>query len=104
MNEFVKVASTSDLSDGKMIAVEVGDARILIANVGGSYYALDEVCTHAGGPLAKGSIEGNEVECPWHGSRFDLTTGEVTSPPATKSLTRYAVRIEGRDILVGIGD
>ncbi|MCI0440803.1 MAG: non-heme iron oxygenase ferredoxin subunit [Chloroflexi bacterium] len=101
MNEFVKVASTSDLSDGEMMAVDVGDARILIANVGGSYYALDEVCTHAEGPLSEGFIEGVEVECPWHGSRFDLATGKVTNPPATESLTRYTVRVEGDAIFVG---
>ncbi len=101
MDQFVKVAGTSDLSDGEMVLVEVGDERILLSKVEGSFYAIGEECTHAEGPLSEGYVEDGEVECPWHGSRFDLKTGENTNPPAAEPLTRYAVRVEGNDILVG---
>ena len=101
MDEFVSVAKTSDLPEGKIMLVEVGDERILLSNIGGSFYAIGEVCPHAEGPLSDGVVEEGEVECPWHGSRFDLKTGEVTASPADEAVARYAVRIEEEDVLVG---
>lgn len=101
MDRFVKVASTSELADGEMMLVELGNERALLANLGGQFYAVSEVCTHAEGPLSEGFLEGEEVECPWHGSRFNVKTGENTSPPATEGLRVYPVRVEGEDILVG---
>ena len=101
MDDFVKVAKTSDLADDDIMLVEVGDERIVLSNIGGSFYAIGDVCTHADGPLSEGDVEGGEVECPWHGSRFDLRTGEATSPPADEAVPRYGVRIEGDDGLVG---
>ena len=101
MEQFVRVASTSDLSPGEIMLVEVGDERILLSNVGGSFYAIGEVCSHAGFPLSEGVVEEGEVECPLHGSRFNLVTGEPSSPPAVEGVTKYLVRLEGNDILVG---
>lgn len=101
MENFNRLAKTSDLPEGEIMLVEVGDERILLSNVGGDFYAIGEVCTHAGGPLSDGTVEGDQVECPWHGSRFNLRTGEVTNRPAREPLPRYAVRLEGDDILVG---
>ncbi len=101
MDDFVKVAKTSDLAEDEIMLVEVGDERIVLSNIEGSFYAIGEVCTHAEGPLSEEDVEEGEVECPWHGSRFDLKTGEATSPPAGEAVTRYGVRIEGEDVLVG---
>ena len=101
MDDFVKVAKTSDLADDETMLVEVEAERIVLSNIGGSFYAIGEVCTHAEGPLSEGDVEDGAVECPWHGSRFDLRTGEATSPPAGEAVPRYGVRIEGDDILVG---
>lgn len=101
MEEFVKVADVGQLKDGEMMLVEVGDERVLLSNLGGEFYAIGEVCTHADGPLSEGLMEGEEVECPWHGSRFNLKTGEATAPPAGEPASLYAVRIEGNDILIG---
>ena len=101
MEDFVKVGQTSDLSNGEIMLVEVGDERILLSNIDGKYYAIDEVCPHAEGPLSEGYVEGEEVECPFHGSMFNLKTGENTGPPASESLRRHAVRVDGEDILVG---
>ena len=101
MDDFVKVAKTSDLAEDDTMLVEVGDERIVLSNIGGSFYAIGEVCTHAEGPLSEGDVEEGEIECPWHGSRFDLRTGEATSPPADEAVPRYGVRIEGDDVLVG---
>ncbi len=101
MDEFVSVAKTSDLSDGEIMLVEVGDERIALSRIDGSFYAIAEVCPHAEGPLSEGTVDDEEVECPWHGSRFNLKTGEVTSPPAGEAVAQYAVRIEGDEVLVG---
>ena len=101
MKEFVKAAKTSDLAEGQIMLVEVGEERVLLSNVGGSYYAIGEVCTHAEGPLSEGSVEGEEVECPWHGSIFNLKTGQNTHPPAAEAVPHYAARVEGDDVLVG---
>jgi len=101
MEDFVTVASVSDLSDGEIMLVEVGDERIALAKIDGSFYAIGDECPHAEGPLSEGDVEGNEVECPYHGSRFNLMTGDVTSPPAGEGVTRYAVRLDGDDVLVG---
>ena len=104
MEGFVKVAVTADLPSGDLMLVEVEDERIVLANVGGQYYALADACTHAECPLSDGQLEGEVLECPCHGSQFDVRTGAVVSPPADEPMTRYAVRIEGNDILVGPGD
>ena len=101
MDDFVSVAKTSDLSDGEIMLVEVGDERIALSRIDGSFYAIGEVCSHAEGPLSEGIVDDEEVECPWHGSRFNLKTGEVTSPPAGEGVARYAVRLQGDDVLVG---
>ena len=101
MEGFVKVAVTTDLPSGDLMLVEVEDERIVLANVGGQYYALADACTHAECPLSDGQLEGEVLECPCHGSQFDVRTGAVVSPPADEPMTRYAVRIEGIDILVG---
>ena len=101
MEDFVRAASASELPDGEMMLVEVGDERILLSKVDGEIYAINEVCPHADGSLTDGLIEGDEVECPLHGSLFNLKTGENTGPPASENLARYAVRVEGDDVFVG---
>ena len=101
MQEFVKVAKTSDLSPGEIVLVEVGDEPILLSNVDGKFYAIGEVCTHAFGSLSDGEVEGDLVQCPNHASRFNLKTGEVVDGPADEPVPCYSVRLEGDDILVG---
>lgn len=70
--DFVKVAETEDVQVSQMMTVEVNDEKICLANVNGKYYAIGNVCTHMGGPLAEGKLEDCIVQCPWHGSRFDI--------------------------------
>jgi nitrite reductase/ring-hydroxylating ferredoxin subunit len=97
---FVKVAETKVIQSTKMKAVEVAGENVCLINVEGKYYAIDNVCTHEGGPLAEGTLEGYEVECPWHGSKFDIRTGKVTRPPANEPESTYEVKVEGNDILI----
>ena len=99
--EFVKVAETGDLSPGQMKTVKVGDEEILLGNVGGNFYAVSDICTHAYASLSEGDLSDQEVECPLHGSVFNIASGEPLSPPASEALTVYSVRVEGTDIFVG---
>jgi len=101
MDDFVRVAKTSDLSAGEIMLVEVENERILLSNLDGEFYAIGEVCTHAEGFLSEGYVEDEEVECPLHGAMFNLKTGESTSPPAVECVLHYSVRVEGNDVLVG---
>jgi nitrite reductase/ring-hydroxylating ferredoxin subunit len=99
-NDFVKVANTSDIQSSQMKEVQLNGEAICIINIDEKYYAINNVCTHEGDPLADGKIEGYEVECPWHGSKFDVRTGEVTNPPASEPETTYEVKIDGNSILI----
>lgn len=99
-DDFVKVADVKDIQPSQMKLVEVADENICIVNANGKYYAIGNVCTHEGGPLADGALEGYEVECPWHGSKFDVRTGEVTAPPANLPVPAYEVKLDGSSILV----
>lgn len=98
--EFVRVASSSDIPSDKMKVVQYKGQAVCIANAMGSYYAIRNTCTHMGGPLAQGKLEGHVVECPWHGSRFDLATGEVKRGPAQTPEPVFEVKIEGTAILI----
>lgn len=96
----MKVADRTEIPEGKMKQVTVGASRIMVANVGGKFFAIGNVCTHMGGPLAGGRLEEHAVTCPWHGSQFDVRTGEVVRSPASKPEPRYEVRVEGENILL----
>lgn len=98
--DFLKVAGTKDIQYSQMKVVDVNGERICVANVEGKYYAIGNVCTHMGGPLAEGKLEGFEVECPWHGSKFDIRTGKVVRPPAIRPEPTYEVKVENNNILI----
>jgi 3-phenylpropionate/trans-cinnamate dioxygenase ferredoxin component len=104
---FVRVADQAELPENKMMIVVVGGLEVLLANVDGSYYAIANKCTHLGGSLGKGVLEGSVVTCPRHGSRFDVRTGENVRGAKigflkmdVKDEKSYAVKVEGTDILV----
>ncbi|HEX4834911.1 MAG TPA: non-heme iron oxygenase ferredoxin subunit [bacterium] len=100
MSTLHEVGRTAELPPGKARLVQVGGKSIALFNVGGRFYALDNTCTHRGGPLAEGKVEGPGVICPWHGSEFELQTGKVLKPPATRPVTAYRVVVEGDRIKI----
>jgi nitrite reductase/ring-hydroxylating ferredoxin subunit len=102
MAEFVKVAKTDEVAPDHGKMVEVSGKKIALFNVEGSFYAIDNTCTHRGGPLSEGVLDGKQVTCPWHGAIYDVTNGEVLGPPAPKGVARYNVRVEGENIEVEI--
>lgn len=97
-----RVASTSDLAEDEAMQVLVDGKEIAIINLGGEFFALDDICTHAYASMADGYVEGDCIECPLHGAQFNIRTGKAESPPATEDLASYEVRIDGDDILVAI--
>ena len=98
MSEYVKVAEASELEPNHGKLVEVQGKKIALFNVDGKFHAIDDTCTHRGGPLSEGELEGVEVTCPWHGAKFKVSTGEVLGPPAPKGVSAYNVRVNGPDI------
>ena len=102
MSAFSRVADTGDIAAGRVTVVVVGDRRIALCNVDGQFYAIDDLCTHDGGPLDQGELAGDVIECPRHGARFDVKTGKVLALPAVKPLTTYPLRVEGSEIWVAL--
>jgi 3-phenylpropionate/trans-cinnamate dioxygenase ferredoxin subunit len=102
MARFVKVAKTDEIAPDQAKMVEVDDKRITLFNLQGNFYAIDDTCTHVGGPLSEGEIQGEKVTCPWHGSIFNIKTGEALGPPARTGVASYNVRVEGADIEVEV--
>ena len=98
---FVTVAKVGEIPPGGVKVVRLEDQSVAVFHVDGAYYAMDDVCTHDGGPLAEGFLEGDIIECPRHGAKFDVRTGAVVCLPATAPVPTYAVKIEGEDIKVG---
>ena len=103
-HRFVKVASVSDLGPGTMMQVEIGNLVLLLANVDGRYYATDDTCTHEDASLSAGSLRGEFVKCPLHGSRFSVCSGRAMEEPAEVDLKTYPVRVEGGHVLVELTD
>ncbi len=102
MADFVKVARTDEIAPGQGKMIEVSGKKIALFNVEGSIYAIDDTCTHRGGPLSEGVLEGSQITCPWHGATYDVTTGDALGPPAPKGVARYNVRVEGSNIEVEV--
>lgn len=101
MSNFIKIAKTAELRPGQMKCLRLDGRRVLLANVAGEYLAADDRCTHEEASLATGSLKGDLVKCPLHGSRFSLRTGTPLEEPACERLITYAVRIDGDDVLLG---
>ena len=102
MADFISIATIDEVSPGQAKMVEVNGNEIALFNIGGQFYAIDNNCTHVGGPLCEGEISGTEVTCPWHGATFDVTTGRVLGPPAVEAVNRYNLRIAGGNIEIEV--
>ncbi|MFQ5793798.1 MAG: Rieske (2Fe-2S) protein [Candidatus Bipolaricaulia bacterium] len=98
--EFVKVATTDELEPGGYISHEVDDELIAIYYIDGNYYVTQDICTHDGGILTGGTLEGMIITCPRHGAQFDITTGEVVRMPAFEPIQTLEIKVDGSDILV----
>jgi 3-phenylpropionate/trans-cinnamate dioxygenase ferredoxin subunit len=104
MSEFTRVAKTSEIPDPGRKLVEVDDQLVVLIHAAGNYYAIDDVCTHDGGPLGEGELDGFAIACPRHGARFDVRDGRALTMPATRPTKVHEVKVEGDDILVKLSD
>ncbi|MDQ3247963.1 MAG: non-heme iron oxygenase ferredoxin subunit [Chloroflexota bacterium] len=101
MSEFIKVATLDEIPLGGSKLVELGFTGIALFNLDGDIYAIEDMCTHDGGPLVEGKVlNGCEVMCPRHGARFDIRTGAALSFPAFEATRTFAVRVEGDEVWV----
>jgi nitrite reductase/ring-hydroxylating ferredoxin subunit len=99
---FTKVVQVNEIAPGRAKQLSLAGKTLALFNVNGTFYAVDNECPHRGGPLADGSVEGTEVECPWHGAKFNLDTGEHLSPPARSGVKCYPVQVVGDEVHVDI--
>jgi 3-phenylpropionate/trans-cinnamate dioxygenase ferredoxin component len=101
---FVRACALSEVVDGAALRVEVDGLDVAIVRNGDDVYAIEDECSHAAVALSEGDIQGCEIECWMHGSRFDLRTGKPLGPPATEPVPVFPVQITGDDVLIDLGD
>ena len=99
---FVKVGKIQDVPPGSAKVYDVNGRAVAVCNVDGDLYAIDDVCTHDEGSLDQGELEGFEIECPRHGARFDVRSGEVTALPAVLPVDTFKVRVQGDDVEIEV--
>lgn len=106
MSDFIPVARVSDVADPGSKLVEIDERLVVLIHAAGHWYALDDVCTHDGGPLSEGSIDPAEraIACPRHGAKFDLASGAAVTMPATQPTVAHEVKIEGDRVLVRLNN
>ncbi len=103
-DEFIKVAEKSDVSGGKIKAVEVNGQKIAICQAGDSFYAVGDICSHAKVALHGGQVVDQEIQCPKHGARFDLKTGKAMCPPAVQAISTYPLETRGDEIWIAVAE
>lgn len=104
MAEFVRVANRRDIPQGGKLLAEVDGRAIAVFHCADGFYAIDDVCTHDGGPLAEGELDGCEIRCPRHGARFDVRNGKALCLPAIEPVTAHRVELRGDEVWVGLID
>jgi len=97
---FTKVAIVQEIPAGQAKKVRIGDRDVALFNINGTFFAIDNTCPHRGGPLSEGEIDGQEVTCPWHGARFNLSTGAHLYPPANRGVIAYKVQVIGDEVQI----
>lgn len=100
MSDWVRVAAFEALRVGQPVVVELDDARVLVSRIGDGVHAIEDRCTHDDGPLAEGTVQGDEIVCPRHGARFCLRTGAALAAPAFEDAGVFAVKVEDGDVWV----
>jgi 3-phenylpropionate/trans-cinnamate dioxygenase ferredoxin subunit len=102
MSEFLAVAKVAEVADPGSMLVEVEDRLVVLIHAAGHFYALDDVCTHDGGPLSDGPLDAEHgtIACPRHGAKFDIKTGAAVTMPATKPTIAHEVKVDGDQVFV----
>jgi len=104
MSDFLRVCRVCDVAEGGRAVFEVEGRFVAVFHVGGRFYVLDDCCTHDGGPLGEGRLEGFTIICPRHGAKFDIRDGRVLSMPAVADTQSFPVKVEGDEVLVRLDE
>jgi nitrite reductase/ring-hydroxylating ferredoxin subunit len=102
VDQFEAVAKVSEIPAGAYNEYEIGGREIIVANLGGRFYAFTAICSHMDGPLVQGTLVNGVITCPWHFSEFRVEDGSVVKGPATNPIETYPVRVEGDEIKVAM--
>lgn len=102
--EFQLVAKLSEIPDPGRMVVEIDDRLVVVLHVSGEVFAIDDVCTHDGGPLGEGELDDHTIACPRHGAKFDIRTGAAVTMPATRPTKVHGVKVEGGEVFVRINE
>jgi nitrite reductase (NADH) small subunit len=102
VTEFRRVADVNNIPSGQGTVVEVGSKQIALFNIQGVFHAIDNACSHRGGPLGEGNLRGTTVTCPWHGTQFNVTNGQVLGPPAASDVASYPTKVEEDGVWVAV--
>ena len=101
-DQFQKIANTSEVPEGQARVFEVAGHRLAVCKVDGEVFAIDDVCTHDGGPLGEGELNDHQIECPRHGARFDIRTGQARCLPAVVGVKSYPTEVRNDEIWVAV--
>ena len=104
MSDFIRICKVSEIPDPGKQVFEVDDRFVVLFHVEGRFYALDDSCTHDGGPLGEGTLSGIEIACPRHGAKFDIRDGCVLSMPAVSDTAAHEVKVEGDEVFVKVAE
>lgn len=99
---FVRAAALEEVPPGTLRAVRVNDVNVCLANADGQVYAFRDNCSHKDFPLSEGELDGTQIECAWHGARFDITTGRALRLPALRPIETFEVKVDGGEIFVAV--
>ena len=100
MSEFIAACKIADIPPSGKLSIELDDRFVVVACIDGEYYCIDDICTHDGGTLGDGELDGHCLVCPRHGAKFDVRNGDAVTMPATEATGSYEVRVDGDQILV----
>jgi 3-phenylpropionate/trans-cinnamate dioxygenase ferredoxin component len=100
--QFHSVCKITDITDGERLFIEINNIPVVLFNIKGAIYAIDDICTHDDGPLGEGDLEEYEITCPRHGARFDVRTGKALFPPAVVDDHIYPIQVDGDEIKIGL--
>lgn len=100
MAEAIKISEKKAFDTKNSISVDVKGQKVAVFKINEQYYGMSETCPHRGGPLSEGKLNGTIVTCPWHGAKFDVTTGKVMGPPAKSDVSCFKIFVDGDDIKI----
>lgn len=100
--EYLEVAYVDDLPEGQRLFIDIDDLSLVIFNIGATYFAIENVCSHDDGPIGEGELINYEIHCPRHGAAFDVRDGKVQSLPAVTDITAYPTLVQNGRLFIGL--